>query len=140
MRGKVCYAADGIALHFDVRAQHLADERLQTTKLDDEQLVLGYEVLSLFNRSNISTQLTVHGQVAKSGTCGPLDLGVMAREEEEDGVEGVAADRADLLFSDLGKGERRATLKVDVVGKGECGQRGEWRPREEVGRGAVCNI
>ena len=140
MSRKVGYTADGVALDLDVGAEHLADERFETAKLDDEQLVLGCRGISLCTGSNISTQLTVHGQVAKSGTCGPLDLGVMAGEEEEDGVEGVAADGADLLFSDLGKGERRATLEVDVVGKGECGQRGEWRPREEVGRGAVCNI
>ena len=47
MRSQIGHTTNGIALNFDVRAQHLADESLQTTKLDDEQLVLGYEVLSL---------------------------------------------------------------------------------------------
>ncbi len=41
VRGKVGDAADGVALHFDVGAEHLADQGFQTTELDDEQLVLG---------------------------------------------------------------------------------------------------
>ena len=53
MRGKVRHASDSIALHLDVRAEHLADERLQAAELDDEQLVLGCNTFSkrakLFN-------------------------------------------------------------------------------------------
>lgn len=34
--GQVGYAPDSIALHFDVRAQHLTDQRLQSAKSDDQ--------------------------------------------------------------------------------------------------------
>ena len=61
----------------------------------------------------------------------------MAGEEEKDGVECVAADGTDFLFGDLSKGKRRAALEVDIVGKGECGQRGKWGSSEKVGRRPV---
>ena len=61
----------------------------------------------------------------------------MAAEEEEDGVECVAADLADLLLCNLGKGKCGTPLKVDIVGKRECCQRGEWGSLEEVG---LCSI
>ena len=64
----------------------------------------------------------------------------MAAEEEEDGVERVPADWADLLLGDFGKRERGATLEIDIVGEGECSQRGKGRIPEEVGRRAVCSI
>jgi len=50
----------------------------------------------------------------------------MAGEEEEDGVECVAADRTDFFFGDLSKGKRCSALEVDIVGKGEYSQRGKW--------------
>ena len=50
----------------------------------------------------------------------------MATEEEEDGVKRIPTDWADFLLSDFGKRECGAALEVDVVGKRECGQRGEW--------------
>ena len=68
------------------------------------------------------------------------DASKKSAEEEEDGVEGVAADRPDLLLRDLSEGEGRAPLQVDIVGKRECGQRCKGRIPEEVGRGAVCSI
>ena len=40
--GEISDASDGIALHFDVGAEHLADERFQSTELDNEQLILRY--------------------------------------------------------------------------------------------------
>lgn len=58
----------------------------------------------------------------------------MATKEEEDGIEGVTTDRADLLLGNLGESEGGAALQVDIVGKGECGQRGQWWSFEEVGR------
>ena len=61
----------------------------------------------------------------------------MAAKEEEDRIQGVATNRANFLLGNLGESKSCATLQVNVVGKGECSQRGEWRPREEVGRGAV---
>ena len=47
----------------------------------------------------------------------------MAREEEKDGIECVAADRAVFFLGDLSKGKRCAALDVDDVGIGVCGQR-----------------
>ena len=64
----------------------------------------------------------------------------MAREEEKDGVECVAADRTDFFFGDLSKGKGRTALEVDIVGKRECSQRGKWRTREKVGRHPVFEI
>jgi hypothetical protein len=43
MSGKICNASDGITLDFNVRAQHLANQWLQSTQPDDKQLVLGYK-------------------------------------------------------------------------------------------------
>ena len=140
MCGQVSNTSNRIALNLHIGAEHLPNERLQATKLHDEQLVVSCCMSSVRAPPTRLGVRTVHRKVSQSRTCSPLHFGVVAAEEEEDGVERVAADGADLLFSDLGKGECRATLEVDVVGKGECGQRGEWRPREEVGRGAVCNI
>jgi len=64
----------------------------------------------------------------------------MAGEEEKDRVECVAADRTDFFFGDLSKCKRRAALEVDIVGKGECGQRGKWRTSEKIGRRPVFEI
>lgn len=61
----------------------------------------------------------------------------MAAEEEEDRVEGFATDRPDLFLSDFCKREGGAALEVNVVGKRECCQRGQWRTREEVGVRAI---
>ena len=41
MSSKVGNAAYSVALNFDIRAEHLPDERLETAQLDDEQLVVG---------------------------------------------------------------------------------------------------
>jgi len=48
----------------------------------------------------------------------------MAAEEEEDWIEGFTADWSDLFLSDFGKRESSTPLKVNVVGKRECCQRG----------------
>lgn len=37
---QVSYASHGVTLHFDIWAEHLANERLETSKLHDEQLVV----------------------------------------------------------------------------------------------------
>jgi len=57
----------------------------------------------------------------------------MAGEEEQDGVKRVAADRTDFLLGDLSKSKRCTALEINIVRKGECGQRGEWRASEKVG-------
>lgn len=42
--GKIRDAADGVALDLNVGAEHLADERLDATERDDQELVLGWVV------------------------------------------------------------------------------------------------
>jgi hypothetical protein len=44
MSGKICDTPDGVALDFDVRTKHLANEWLQSSQAHDKQLVFGYEV------------------------------------------------------------------------------------------------
>ena len=61
----------------------------------------------------------------------------MTAEEEEDWIEGFTTDRSDFFLSDLGKCESGTSLEVNVVGKGECGQRGQGRAREEIGVRAI---
>ena len=61
----------------------------------------------------------------------------MAAEQEEDWIEGFAADGSDLFLCDFCKCESGASLEVNVVGKRECCQRGQWRAREEVGIRAI---
>lgn len=43
MSSEVGDAADGVALDLDVGREHLTDERLESTELDDGNLVLGCE-------------------------------------------------------------------------------------------------
>ena len=57
----------------------------------------------------------------------------MAAEEEKDWIKGFTTDRSNLFLGDFCKCESGASLKVDVVRKGECCQRGQRRAREEVG-------
>lgn len=140
MRRQICNAANRVALHFNIWAQHLPDERFEAAQLHDEQLVLSCtrRVASTSACTRARWVRTIYSEVPQSRTGSPLHFGVMATEEEEDGVEGVAAYGADLLLSDFGECERCAALKVDVVGKGECGQRGERRISEKVGRSPIC--
>lgn len=58
---------------------------------------------------------TVDGEISEGRTGRPLDLGVVATEEEEDRVESVSADGPDLLLSYLCKSEGGAPLEVYVV-------------------------
>jgi hypothetical protein len=58
---------------------------------------------------------TVDGEISEGRTGRPLDLGVVATEEEEDRVESVSADGPDLLLSYLCKSESGAPLEVYVV-------------------------
>ena len=70
---------------------------------------------------------TVNSKISESGTSSTLNLSVMAAEEEEDWIEGFTADRSNLFLCDLSKCKSGASLKVNVVGKRECCQRGQWR-------------
>ena len=42
MRCQIGDTTNGIALHFDVRAQHLSNKRLQASQFDDKKLIVGY--------------------------------------------------------------------------------------------------
>ena len=61
----------------------------------------------------------------------------MAGKEEQDGVERVTANRPYFFLGDFGESKCRAALEVDIVGKGECGQCGEWRATKEICRRPV---
>jgi hypothetical protein len=50
---------------------------------------------------------TIYGEVTEGSARCALNLSVMRGEKEEDRVESVAADRADLLLGDLSKGKGR---------------------------------
>ena len=63
----------------------------------------------------------------------------MAAQKEKNGIQGVSSDRTNLLLGDFGKRERGATLEIDIVGEGECSQRGKGRIPEEVGSGTICS-
>jgi hypothetical protein len=47
MSRKICDAANGIALDFDIGRHHLADQWRQAAKLDDGDLVLGWRLLEV---------------------------------------------------------------------------------------------
>lgn len=57
----------------------------------------------------------------------------MAAEEEEDRVESVSTNGANLLLCDLCEGEGGASLEIYVVREGESGERRERRTSKEVG-------
>ena len=137
MCGQVSDASNRIALNLYVGAEHLPNERLQATKLHDEQLVVSCCMSSVRAPPTRLGVRTVHRKVSQSRTCSPLHFSVMAAEKEEDGVQCVPADGADFLFGDFGKCKRSAALEVDVVREGEYCQRGERRVPEEVGCSTV---
>ena len=39
---KICYTSHCVALYLDVRAEHLANERLEASELHDEKLIISY--------------------------------------------------------------------------------------------------
>ena len=139
MRGQVRNTPHGVALHFHVGAQHLPDERLETAKLYDEQLVVGCHAKSATSKKYAWSIRTIYSEISQRRTGSPLHFGVMAAEEEEDGVERVAANRANFLLGNFGKCKCGAALEVDVVRKRECSQRCKRRIPEEVGSGTICS-
>lgn len=156
MCGEVGDAPDGVALHLDVRGEHLADERLQSTELDDRDLVLRCAVALAPRSSNRTSGRTVDSQVAERSTRRALDLDIVRLEEKEDRLERFARDFSNILrfslapallhtlhgqgtnlFRDLGKRESCAALEVDVVRVAEGREGAEGVAGEEVGFGAV---
>jgi len=110
-----------IALDFNVGAKHLTDQRLQTSKLDDEQLVVG--LMSLGSKQKIQLVqrrygLTVDCQVSQCRTGRPLHFRVMATEQKEDGVESISPNGTNFLLGDLSESESSTPLQVHVVGEG----------------------
>ena len=103
MRGQVRNTPHGVALHFHVGAQHLPDERFETAKLYDEQLVVGCHAKSATAKKNAWSIRTIYSEISQRRTGSPLHFGVMAAEEEEDGVECIPANRTDFLLSDFGE-------------------------------------
>ena len=42
MSGKICDASNSVALDFDIRAEHLPNQWLETTQFYDKKLVIGF--------------------------------------------------------------------------------------------------
>ena len=137
MCGQVSNTSNRIALNLHIGAEHLPNERLQATKLHDEQLVVSCCMSSVRAPPTRLGVRTVHRKVSQSRTCSPLHFGIVTAQKEKDRVECVAPNGSDLLLSNLGECKCRATLEINIVRKRECGQRGKWCPREEVGGGSV---
>jgi hypothetical protein len=43
MSGQIGHAANGIALHFDIWTEHLANQRFKTTEFDNEKFVVRWK-------------------------------------------------------------------------------------------------
>lgn len=56
MGSEICDAPDSITLDLNIGRQHLADERRQTSQLDDEDLVLRFEVCQSLRFAWLSDQ------------------------------------------------------------------------------------
>lgn len=80
---------------------------------------------------------TVDGEVAQGGARSPLDLEVGVLEQEQDGLERVAVDFADISLGDFGKRQAGRALQIDVVRVYEGTQCVEGLAGEEVGLGAL---
>ena len=50
----------------------------------------------------------------------------MTRQEVEHRIKRIPPDLPDLLFSDFGKCQSGRTLEIDIIGKGEGGERSQW--------------
>lgn len=87
MRSQIRDTSHSITLDLDILRVHLLDQRHQAVELHDLDLVL-----------------RIDGEVSERSACRSLDFCVAVLEEEEDGVEGVAADFADVALGDLGEG------------------------------------
>lgn len=83
---------------------------------------------------------TVDGKVAEGSAGGALNLTVVTSQEVKDGVQSVAANLADFLLCDFGKGQGRRALEIDIVREGESSQGCQRGSSEEVCGAAVCWI
>ena len=100
---------------------------------------------------------TIHGQISQRSTRGPLHFDVGVLEEKEDRVEGIAVNGSDVCklmsvgplgsvdgtrgahtsFGNLGEGQARTPLQVDIVGVDEGAKRPKGLAGEEVGLSAL---
>jgi hypothetical protein len=98
--GQVGDASDGIALDLDVGRVHLLDEGSQATEGDNGDLVLGCGWLAAVDAVCVCMLRvdgrTVDSQVAQGGARCSLDLEIRVLEQEQDGLEGIAVDFADI--------------------------------------------
>ncbi len=117
MRGQIRHTTNGIALYLNVGAEHLPNERLKTTKFDDEQLVVSCRATSAPKSAQAGNVRTIYSQVSQGRACSPLHFGIVTTKEEEDGVERVPADRANFFLGDFGKRKCGAALEVDIIGE-----------------------
>lgn len=92
MGSEVCDASDSITLNLNIGRQHLTDERRQTSQLDDEDLVLRFEVCQSLRLHGCRIKLTVDREISKSCAGCPLHLNIRALEQEQYWFEGVAVD------------------------------------------------
>lgn len=120
MSSEIRDTANRIALDFYVWAKHLADQRLQTSKLDDEQLVIGLMVLG--GKQKVLVQgtygLTVDCQISQCSTGRPLYLRIMATEQKEDRVESISPNGTNLFLGNFSESQSGTSLQVHIVGEG----------------------
>ena len=75
MCSQVRDTSDSIALDLDIARDHLLDQGGQPTKLDDEDLVIGF--LDISSESNTMTRLrTVDGEIPQRSAGGSLYLNI----------------------------------------------------------------
>lgn len=131
MRSEISHTSHSIALDFYIRAEHLANQRFQSSERYNEQLVLGYLLAESIFR------LTINSKIAQSSTGGPLHLVVVACQEIQHWVQSISSNFSYFLFCNLGKSQSGGPLQVDVIRKGQGGQSGQGRSGEKVGVASV---
>ena len=127
MRGQVSYASYSIALHFNIRTEHLANKRLQATEFDDEQLVVSCRTTLAITSTKAADIRTIYSEVSECRAGSPLHFGVMTAEKEE--VLRLTTERKELLF--IAERERKEALALkdkdaklrQVCGKSICAER-----------------
>lgn len=82
---QVGHTTNSVTLDFNIGAQHLTYQWFQTTKFDNEELVIGCQNLVDISKEKPS-QLTVDCQIPQRGACCPLDFGIVAAEKKQNGI------------------------------------------------------
>jgi transposase-like protein len=92
---QVRYASDSVALHFNVGGIHLFYQWRKAAQCDNGNFVLRCGPSVSFGLEGVQER-TVYGQVSKRCTRRALDLYVGILEQEEDGLQGIPIDLADI--------------------------------------------